>query len=418
MKKYISIFILCFIGLYSADEELIITNLDTYVKGNKTILGTVSEDVSNAVATVSNVETDFASNIVAAIAAGRISFTIASADYPDGFYDLFLEYQGANATNCQTSNYSFFIINGAPFIACTNFVYLETNSGTNYYSGYASNLYPGIDPPAFYYKTNNGSLVEIGVTNLCWRININSHTLHDGTNTYTFYAVTSNYITNSVIYTNIINNVATTITVTNTPSVYSLKAYTFRGALPDTWPAVSVVRVIITNVFGTVKSNYPGTFTNYSGWYSTVNFTSLPAGIYKIYALATNVLGEGAVSSVRTFTNGIDVPSTVLIGDYPFLMGSSRMPNELPQHAVYISAFNMGVTEVTYKQWMDVIEWATNNGYSFDNNGLMGGDRLWSILDHTNTEPVTTISFYDAIKYCNALSEIQGLTPCLLYQQY
>jgi formylglycine-generating enzyme required for sulfatase activity len=42
----------------------------------------------------------------------------------------------------------------------------------------------------------------------------------------------------------------------------------------------------------------------------------------------------------------------------------------------------------------------------------MGGDRVFSLADHTNTEPVTKVSWYDALKYCNALSEMQGLTPC------
>ncbi|MBU1778017.1 MAG: formylglycine-generating enzyme family protein, partial [Gammaproteobacteria bacterium] len=72
----------------------------------------------------------------------------------------------------------------------------------------------------------------------------------------------------------------------------------------------------------------------------------------------------------------------------------------------------MGTTEVTYKQWLDVYAWATNNSYVFDNAGQMGGDRVWSLANHTNTEPVVILSWYDALKYCNALSDMTGLTPC------
>ena len=43
--------------------------------------------------------------------------------------------------------------------------------------------------------------------------------------------------------------------------------------------------------------------------------------------------------------------------------------NELPAHAVTLSAFYMEKYEVTQALWSDVYFWATVNGYTFDNMG-------------------------------------------------
>ncbi len=67
----------------------------------------------------------------------------------------------------------------------------------------------------------------------------------------------------------------------------------------------------------------------------------------------------------------------------------------------YISALYMSRTLITKAQWDAVHQWATNNGYAFDNEGLGKG------ADH----PVHTISWYDMVKWCNARSEMEGFTP-------
>ncbi len=68
----------------------------------------------------------------------------------------------------------------------------------------------------------------------------------------------------------------------------------------------------------------------------------------------------------------------------------------------------MAETEVTYELWDEVHTWAIvpANGYTFAHVGVQGdgsGD--------TNQHPVTTINWRDAMIWCNALSEKQGLTP-------
>ncbi|GHV90482.1 hypothetical protein AGMMS50268_09850 [Spirochaetia bacterium] len=80
-----------------------------------------------------------------------------------------------------------------------------------------------------------------------------------------------------------------------------------------------------------------------------------------------------------------------------FTMGSpsseaARFSDEGPQHTVSISAFYMGKYEVTQKEWAAVMG---NNPSNFK------GDNL----------PVERVSWYEAVAYCNARSQKEGLNP-------
>lgn len=72
-----------------------------------------------------------------------------------------------------------------------------------------------------------------------------------------------------------------------------------------------------------------------------------------------------------------------------------------------ITAFSMAKYEVQYGDWVAVKTWATSNGYTFADPGVQGNDGVGK----TDQHPVTTISWRDAIVWCNAASEKQGLTP-------
>jgi formylglycine-generating enzyme len=90
-----------------------------------------------------------------------------------------------------------------------------------------------------------------------------------------------------------------------------------------------------------------------------------------------------------------------------FTMGNCMSPSEgrsdeLPLHTVNVSAFYMDTNLVTYLLWTNVHQWATNHGYSFD----------WAGLGKAATHPVQTVNWYDVVKWCNARSEMEGLTPC------
>ena len=81
--------------------------------------------------------------------------------------------------------------------------------------------------------------------------------------------------------------------------------------------------------------------------------------------------------------------------------GTWWYPTEIPVHTVYISAFYMDKYEIFKTQWDSVYSWAVDNGYSFDNIGEA----------QATNHPVYNINWYDVVKWCNARSEKEGLTP-------
>jgi formylglycine-generating enzyme required for sulfatase activity len=83
-------------------------------------------------------------------------------------------------------------------------------------------------------------------------------------------------------------------------------------------------------------------------------------------------------------------------------MGHEYSSDEVPQHTVYVSAFYMDRYEVTKALWDEVKSWNGGNGYSYDYAGS------GKAADH----PVHTINWFDMVKWCNARSQKEGLTPC------
>ena len=69
---------------------------------------------------------------------------------------------------------------------------------------------------------------------------------------------------------------------------------------------------------------------------------------------------------------------------------------------VTLSPYYMGVNDVTKAHWDVVRTWATGNGYT---DLAAGGGKA-------SNHPVQTVSWYDAVKWANAASEREGLTPC------
>lgn len=69
-------------------------------------------------------------------------------------------------------------------------------------------------------------------------------------------------------------------------------------------------------------------------------------------------------------------------------------------------------TETTYEQWKTVYDWAVQHGYTFANLGAEGSMGTDGAAPTENKKhPVTKISWRDAVIWCNALSEMEGLTP-------
>ena len=91
-----------------------------------------------------------------------------------------------------------------------------------------------------------------------------------------------------------------------------------------------------------------------------------------------------------------------------FTMGDSfseGYSDELPTHTVVVSAFVMDRCEITKALWDTVATWAAAHGYD-----LGPDDGAGQAAEH----PVYNVSWYEAVKWANARSERDELTPCYL----
>jgi len=115
------------------------------------------------------------------------------------------------------------------------------------------------------------------------------------------------------------------------------------------------------------------------------------------YALASYGDRWSFIKRPADCTNDIDM---VPIPAGTFEMGSpadefGRDSTEGPIHTVSISAFEISSTPITRRQWLDTMGWLDDGGY-------------WESEHH----PVDSVCWFDAVAFCNALSEAEGLTKC------
>jgi len=107
---------------------------------------------------------------------------------------------------------------------------------------------------------------------------------------------------------------------------------------------------------------------------------------------------------VRVVANDADPAGVVLIPAGSFQMGDTLdgLGDARPVHSVYVSAFYMEKGLVTGARWNAVYQWAlVYAAYVFDNPGAS------KATDH----PVQTVNWFDVVKWCNARSQFEGLTP-------
>jgi formylglycine-generating enzyme required for sulfatase activity len=95
-------------------------------------------------------------------------------------------------------------------------------------------------------------------------------------------------------------------------------------------------------------------------------------------------------------------PETVLIPAGPFIMGDDDNPDTAPQHSVFLPAFRIGLYPVTNEQLAQFI-WMTK--------GRAGKALLWEGNRPPSGEenyPVTGVTWYEAMAYCQWLHEQTG----------
>lgn len=95
--------------------------------------------------------------------------------------------------------------------------------------------------------------------------------------------------------------------------------------------------------------------------------------------------------------------------------------SEGPVHSVTVSSFNMGKYEVTNSEYVSFLNSQgnqTEGGVEWINigalNEITGGPNpgTFSVDSYYKNRPVTVVSWYGAVAYCNWLSSQQGLISC------
>ena len=86
------------------------------------------------------------------------------------------------------------------------------------------------------------------------------------------------------------------------------------------------------------------------------------------------------------------------------LVEGGTLPESSELSGTEVSSFFIARDEVTWGHWQQVRDVAVNYGYDLANVGNGTSD----------SHPVTNVSWYDAVKWCNAKSQMDGLTPVYL----
>jgi formylglycine-generating enzyme required for sulfatase activity len=114
-------------------------------------------------------------------------------------------------------------------------------------------------------------------------------------------------------------------------------------------------------------------------------------GVLDDVRIYNRVLTEEQISSLHVYEKSDMV--SVKGGALPSASGFSGQP---------VAPFQIGKYEVTWDEWQAVRTWAVANGYT-DLANIGAGS--------AGNHPVRHVNWYDVVKWCNAKSQKEGLTP-------
>ncbi|MDR1099465.1 MAG: SUMF1/EgtB/PvdO family nonheme iron enzyme [Treponema sp.] len=151
------------------------------------------------------------------------------------------------------------------------------------------------------------------------------------------------------------------------------------------------------------------------------NETAVSLTVTATSTVDTSKSGTAAVTVVLPYTEmALVTPDAVnsvsITGNSAYYYDSSSDNYKgvfIAGRTVSLSPFQIAKYETTYELWYVVKQWATGNGYTFSNEGREGHDGTDGAAPTTaaKTEPVTYISWRDAVVWCNAYSEMSGKEP-------
>jgi len=170
------------------------------------------------------------------------------------------------------------------------------------------------------------------------------------------------------------------------------------------------------------------TITNSGNSKLNVSRITLPSGFSGTWSGAINPASSQDVvvkflpPQVKTYTGNISVASDATSGSGVLAVSGSGSLGTATAGMVAVAggqsvgAFQIGKYEVTWGEWRTVRDWAVSNGYTDlaevgetyidgypDADGYPDGSK--------DNFPVNSVSWYDVVKWSNARSEKEGLTP-------
>jgi formylglycine-generating enzyme required for sulfatase activity len=169
---------------------------------------------------------------------------------------------------------------------------------------------------------------------------------------------------------------------------------------------------LIANYTSTGQSVAVGNSTQTSGttandFSSAVTYTVTAAdSSTQDYTVTVSEAAGIAGDSISYTAGSVSFTMVYVPGGLTFPTGT----DDLGTPATVTNSYLIGQTEVTYKLWYAVRNWATSNGYTFANLGKEGHNgSAGTAPTAANQEPVTLVNWRDAMVWMNALTEYYNI---------
>lgn len=134
----------------------------------------------------------------------------------------------------------------------------------------------------------------------------------------------------------------------------------------------------------------------------TVKYTMYDLNVQKTAVIRTPVYETVSIPTPQNGIIGTD-PAYDLPSDADYWRGVF-----IEGRIVHLTPYSIGKYEVTYGLWKEVYDWAVDNGYTFANQGREGSAGKDGAAPTKDSEhPVTFVSWYDCIIWCNAYTEMK-----------
>jgi sulfatase modifying factor 1 len=165
----------------------------------------------------------------------------------------------------------------------------------------------------------------------------------------------------------------------------------------------------LTLRFNPLSGKFEGSFTR------TVNGAPLPTPIQGTLFSRPITIPSGATlrgagffmsgnasTAIEITSNGTAEPSANMV-----TVQGGALPSGSGLAGQVVAAFQIGKYETTWGEWKTVRDWAVANNKGYDLAGVGGAYPAGS----GDNFPVAYVSWYDVVKWSNARSEKEGLTP-------